>query len=490
MKPLFLSRRTLLRGAGGIAVGLPALEIMGNARAATGVRAKPPKRFVISFGGISTGQGHNGDLVVPDKIGAGYDVKRGLKPLTDMGLRDDVSVVSGLVLPWEQGGVMPPGGRSVNFHFNTIGPQLSGTRGGPKFSGAPKGPTADQIVADAIAGTTPQRLLAYRIQPFSYAGSSTTAGDSGRQSWRLEKGKLGPVEPTVHPRLAFESLFSGFAATDNGEAGAKIRRLLHQRKSVLDLIVGDLSLLTPKLGVVDRARAQKHLDEVRSLERRLAAAPATLGGICKIPSIPSQELALGTGFSLTKGGDGLAYNASAGYSDEEQRGDLLSDYVAMAFACDLTRVSSYMITLWKCWMNMYPVSGWKSDMHEISHGAGPAEAMADNVGFIVKQFAKLARKLRDLPEIDGRTVLDHTAMVLLLEGGHGYDPETGKKKSTHSTENMIALVAGGAACGLRAGHHVSAPGSHPAKVVISAMMAAGGPAKLGEISGPLAGLMA
>ena len=52
MKPLFLSRRTLLRGAGGIAVGLPALEIMAGGRTAHGAVAKPPKRFVISWGGV------------------------------------------------------------------------------------------------------------------------------------------------------------------------------------------------------------------------------------------------------------------------------------------------------------------------------------------------------------------------------------------------------------------------------------------------------
>lgn len=50
-----------------------------------------------------------------------------------------------------------------------------------------------------------------------------------------------------------------------------------------------------------------------------------------------------------------------------------------------------------------------------------------------------------------------------------------------STENMVAVVAGG---GLKGGHHIAASGSHPAAVTLSAMQAAGYPDDaLGEVSG-------
>jgi hypothetical protein len=49
VKPFRLDRRTLLRGAGGIAVGLPFLEIMSRSRRAGAQLQAPPKRFVVFF---------------------------------------------------------------------------------------------------------------------------------------------------------------------------------------------------------------------------------------------------------------------------------------------------------------------------------------------------------------------------------------------------------------------------------------------------------
>ena len=53
----------------------------------------------------------------------------------------------------------------------------------------------------------------------------------------------------------------------------------------------------------------------------------------------------------------------------------------------------------------------------------------------MKHFAYLIGKLRDTPE-GGGSLLDNFALVFLHEGGHGLDTATGKKNSTHSTENM------------------------------------------------------
>ena len=96
-------------------------------------------------------------------------------------------------------------------------------------------------------------------------------------------------------------------------------------------------------------------------------------------------------------------------------------------------------------------------------------------------------KFASTPE-PGGTMLDNTAMVFLLEGGHGYDPGSGNQYSSHSTENMACLVAGKVG-GLKAGQHVKAAGMHPAQVLLTAMRAAGYSASaLGEVSGEIPGL--
>src|SRR5262245_1454987 len=108
MSRVHIDRRTLLRGFGGIAVGLPALEIMRPARAhAQSVR--PPRRFVVSYAGCSTSTHptHN-NLVIPVKEGPGYDITRGLKSLETLGIQGDVSIVSGLLVPWQENPSLNP----------------------------------------------------------------------------------------------------------------------------------------------------------------------------------------------------------------------------------------------------------------------------------------------------------------------------------------------------------------------------------------------
>src|SRR5690349_14459467 len=112
MKPMH--RRAFLRGAFGIGVALPFLDAMRPifGRTSLAYADTPPKRFVALWGGISyASDGHSEDYVVPSTTGAGYTTTRGLAPLDSEGVKSRVTVFSNLVLPWESGGRMPPGGR-------------------------------------------------------------------------------------------------------------------------------------------------------------------------------------------------------------------------------------------------------------------------------------------------------------------------------------------------------------------------------------------
>jgi hypothetical protein len=461
-----LSRRSLLRGAAGIAVALPALEIMAPRRAAAGPGAVP-KRFTMSFAATSTGDDNLTTFIEPANTGFNYTTPRALQSLVDLGVKDNVSVVTGLKVPWDTGSGVPPGGRPVQFHYNNLAPNVAGTRGG-----TPSGPTADQIVADMIAGSTPQRVLAYRAQPVDYLGSSDP-GPGGRMSWRMVNGNLTAVDPISSPRVAYESLFSGFTPTNPAQI-AQAQALLRQRKSVLDFVGNDTQSLMARLGQADRMRMQQHLDQIRGLEQRLDMVAPVGQATCKLLPNPGADPPLG---------DVLGY----GYSGEDHRSDLMSDFIAMAFACDMSRVASFMFTTWKCYMLAYPVTPYQTDVHSITHneGAGSSSgAIGDSVGWFVTCFARLVKKLKAIPEVDGTTVLDNSACVLLFEGGHGYNPEAPAHPGAHSTENMTVLIAGGAG-GLKPGQHVVATGKHPANVVLSAMHAVGVDKPLGDVNGYL-----
>ena len=94
-----LSRRFFLRGAFGTAIALPLMDFMlndnGTAYAAGGAL---PCRFVSFFVPTAIlGSSSNGlsDRFTPKQTGNGYDVPFCLQPLSDNGVKDDTSVVSG-----------------------------------------------------------------------------------------------------------------------------------------------------------------------------------------------------------------------------------------------------------------------------------------------------------------------------------------------------------------------------------------------------------
>ena len=75
-----LDRRTFLRGAGGVGIALPFLEAMLPRHASA---QTAPRRYVVCFAGMSLGRDNAGKLtdIVPDRVGAGFDLKLPLAPL-------------------------------------------------------------------------------------------------------------------------------------------------------------------------------------------------------------------------------------------------------------------------------------------------------------------------------------------------------------------------------------------------------------------------
>jgi hypothetical protein len=479
-----LHRRTLLRGMGGVAIALPLLEIMQQSEASA---QAAPLRYLVSYGGLSTGR-PEGDLVTPDAVGAGYDIKHSLMHLGDgsaygvsgFDIQDYVSVVSGLTIPWEgQSGGAPPGGKIRNFHYCTVQPQMSGMRV-VEPAAPPLGPTSDHVVAAALGVAR----RSYCVQPSGYISSLGTI------SFREDGGQIVPEDPITSPRLAYEGLFTGFEPADPVEA-EKARRLLLRRKSAIDLVRGGLERLLPRLGRADAVRMERHLDEIRALETRLDHV-TPVGGNCQLLEHPGEDPPIGGTWTYDPVSCTFTnFSPDVGWSDEELRAELLADFIHMAFVCDLCRVVSFQLTDWKCYMNAYHITGNTSnlaDVHGLGHG-GTSEEHSLTMAWHVKHFLRLAAKLRDTPEGDGN-LLDRSAMTLLFEGGWGYDPEGGTGPSTHSTENMIAIVAGKAG-GLNqpSSQHIPTGGMHPAQVLVTAMNAVGVETDtLGEVSGTIPGL--
>lgn len=481
-----LDRRTLLRGVGGIAVGLPLLDAMltGNGDAlASG--APLPKRFFVGFAGCALGcdgdDVHN--LFVPDRVGPNYDLKLGTAALADHGnVANEVTIVSGLRIPYDTGNGIPAGGWWREFHLEALGPLLSGVRGQHQQDYGVNGPTADQVVADAIGGATPFASLQYQVQAAWYL---TVSAPYGRDvmSYRRSGGSLVAVPGQISPKAAYDTLFTAFVPPDEADAQAKALEIL-KRQSVVDLVRGDFEALIPKLGRSDQLRMERHLDEIRELERQLDLTSPDLTETCFQYPDPGADPAVGGAQEATSGSD---FDVNLGWSDEDTRAARFADLVHMAYTCDMTRSVALLYTMAQSHMNVHSYTGQPYDQHELGHSYLGTDVFSAVPNWHVDKFGALVAKLRDTPEGAG-SVLDNCAMVLLFEAGHGYDPATGEDTRTHSTENMAVCTAGGAG-GLLRGQHLVATGMHPVHVLNTAMSAVGVDEDLGEVTGTVPGLL-
>ncbi len=497
-----LSRRHLLLGAYGSALGLPWLDAMQQTAHAAPIG---PARFVLAFGGISTRTDRTG-LVVPTAQATNWSDTVGLRPIFKGGLQDEAAFVTNLTMPWDAPEFAGQKAKRDNqFHHSTIAPLLSGYSAqgaGLSF----RGKSADSVMADQLRKGTPQ--LAYRIQYDYYKGSIS--------NYALSYD--GPNQPRV-PRFSPSKAYQDFSSTISASADEQKRRAFEQSKgrSALDLVKANATRLERKLGADDRRRMDSYFTSLREFEQRLSGA---VSGSCEaIAGFPGDDAAFKTtveGIDVRDGsrcadpdadgenGDAKDLCRRVGYSFETERGNLFVDLLALAFQCDIARSASLMVTYQQTFLsgvqvldvvepdNVYRTNPRRTkDMHEIGHDGGNEQEglMAYFYRWHASFLARLGGKLKMLQE-NGASLLDRTALVLVTEGGWGRDPQ-GDSSSPHSTENMVALVVGGKGLGLKLGKQLDGKKSHPSQVILSAMRAASGNAalNLGEIDTPFAGLL-
>jgi hypothetical protein len=500
-----LNRRTFLAGlGGGVALSLPVLDCMldNNGNLAKAQPGAAPARYALLFAGQALGGDDweedrymidgtrttaAGHFIAPVDTGAGYTFTTPLEPLR--ALRDDFSLVTNMRIPFNasdaSGGAVPSGGAFRDFHGGGCSPLLSGMRS-TESQFTCNGPTSDQVIADMHVGETTFRHLVMRAQvPFYLSGFD----HSGRQYISYGPGgRSGRVEAQTSPRNAYMALFTGFVP-DDGDAAARLDFELRARRSVLDLITSKRDRVLARVGVVDRIRLERHFDELRDLELRIAAIPPMATGECQMIADPGSDPTIGAD---NPGAGSADITGGTGYSNEHERARVMCDLIHMAFVCDLTRAATLQITAFQSHMSVLPVStdfGFPAyaDLHELGHNGDTENRGQFHVSKMlewhISHYAYLMQKMKDTPEAGGN-VLDNTILVFANEAGHGTQLNDGSSpNATHSVEKM-AMIIGGHAGGLVTGQHIRTAQEHPAKALISAMQAAGYTGDtLGEVTG-------
>lgn len=411
-----MSRRTFLRGAGTIAIGLPMLDAMRGTSAFAALPEPPVRAFNFFFG-----------LGYPTPLqDEGYEGP--LEPLAS--LRDKLVVVRGV----DQVRCDASG---INAHFDGAAGAFTAER--PNGDARAGGPSLDQVLRrHAYPDGLPSGLI-----PTLLAGTFFRRDRVARYVHSWNDDGSAPDRIAEQPRELFERVFgTDPSMMEPGDPDAARRQRL--RRSVLDSVVsqyrhyqGDAS----NLGRASRARIADHLERIREHELRVfgagddVPAPAT----CASPDAPlASTLPHGTAADPSGEGIDITLDALVG----EWR--LMADLYALAIQCDRARfgaatfqASGERIRL----TGRYEYEGrliYDFDdrrdrggrggaigcSHEYWHAFTPAaenRQMRAHLHLMMRELGYLLRLLDDPDHRDenGKTILENAMITISTESGDG-----------------------------------------------------------------------
>ena len=436
-----LRRRTVLAGALGAAVGLPWLEAF-TGRSASGATSEPPQRFVVVYT-------PNGLLPAWTPSGGETDFELSpiLSPLAPH--RDKLIVIRGLQQTGG-GGDGHQSGMGGMLTGRTLNPGPFGGMQAPPVGWA-SGPSVDQRIAEVIGGETKLRSLELGVQ----VGA---ADNWGRMCYRAADQ---PLPPEDDPAAVYARVFAELH-TDPAILAAERAR----SKSILDGVAAEYVRISAELGSHDRQRLDAHLTAVREVEERLTRVATVSGASCRDPVVPN-----------------VAKNDNDAYPAV---GAVQMDLLAMALACDVTRVASLQ---WSRAVSQtrFTWLGIAEGHHDLSHlgddDAGAVDKLTRIEEWYATELAGLLDRLAAIPEGDGN-VLDNTIVLCCSELAKG---------NTHSRQDAGYLLAGSGGGALRTGRFLRYDSSVTHNgLLISLLNAMGVPDRtFGNAewsNGPLAGL--
>jgi hypothetical protein len=428
-----LSRRQVLRGAGGLLVALPALESL-QPRAARAEPTASKKRFIGVYhpNGVFTPQWF------PTAGATESDFTLGPihRPLERFKSR--LLMTGGLNMAVAVSGPGEQHQRGVGAFLTGQGLDTGSFVGNDgSRAGYAKGASIDQHLVPLIGQGT-------RVGSLQLGVHTLLANVAGVVSYA---GANQPLLPQNDPRLTFRTLFM-----DSGMPPTALDELRGRRKSVLDAVQDQLALTRKKVSTADKARLDQHLTLVRELEQRVTAPPA---GTCTTPGDPGA----------------IDYSAEM---EMPRVSRLQIDLMLLAFRCDLTRVATLMYSDAMNHVAMpficdtsAPPKCVTSDVHNLTHysdGDPTRVQVAWRDTWVSEQVARVLGGLEDIREADGSTALDHTLLFW------GSDVSRG---NVHAHDDMPFVLAGGGA-GFRMGRSVRWQGRKHNDLLVSIVNGFGG----------------
>lgn len=414
------TRRRFLRNASGAALALPWLEATsGMAFGQTSTDF--PSRLLV----FAHHQGTLTDRFFPRQTGTDFELPELLRPLA--AYRDQMLVLSNVdnVVRSQinSGNGHTTAGRSM-FTANVFS-QLVDAQGrlnevGGVNNGPSAGPSFDHAVAQLAQGDAPHLRLDFQTRP--HVGEYDIF-------WA---GRDQPISALFDPYK-----MAGLLSDQTDDQARPISPLRPHRRLVLEGIASQERMLRAQLSSADKQRLDMYLERVEGLEQTLEDIPTKDCRSLDLSFLPS-------GYSI--------YNAEL----ENLTARAMAQTIALSFACDLTRVSTFHFTNYHAptfpWLNTrIPEPGF-GNWHDMIHKSGAPDVrnlLARGFLWYSEMIAETLDLLASMPEGNG-SVLDNTLVLWMSE----FDSGAG----LHRTTNLPILLIGNVKGQLNTGRHLALPG--------------------------------
>jgi hypothetical protein len=398
-----LTRRQVLRGAGGFTLAIPFLPSL-LPRSARAAAAPRPRLFWM-------GTDHGGcwdSNFFPSTAGltnsaaspAGHTVVSGpltattangrttLSPVLDASssvltakLLAKMNVLRGLDVPWYIA-------HNTGLHLGNFARNDNNGDCGAAVTALGNRPTIDQILANSSSFYTSSDLGGTKLR--------TMVINSGRAlSWGFSNPAQGVasavqnIQGVDSSKQMFTSLFGGSTAPTTS------------RQPVVDKILASYNSLrqsNTRLSAGDKARLDAHIALVAQLQSSLGAQLS-----CTTPSAPSD--------------DAQKHDPTHSKTDAALHGQLWADLVVAAFSCGASRIGVFG---WgdTSGFSDYVGTDWHHDVAHQWMDAQPQAWLTQSYqGFFEQVFLYLAAKLDAMDDGMGGTLLDSTLLVWTQESG-------------------------------------------------------------------------
>src|SRR6187431_302328 len=305
-----INRRAFLRGAAGVAVGLPFLESLPERSAWAADKAPIFSLFICAVDGVVPASFFPDDLGALTAEGLGAASKATSKLSAHA---KNLLFVRGINWPLP-GPRREPHAESLCMALTALPPTDAGQ------NAMSTGPSADWVIARKVQGDGPPLPL--------YAGSKV-----GYINERLSFSDAGVVtKASNNPYELYQKLVGLVSANGPPAPGAARAQqlLLESRKSIHDLVRDDLRALmaNPRLSTADRQRLQQHFDSIRDVEITIGGMGNEMVKGCAWGGVETSTLDALQTFKFT----------NTGMIEDVAR--LQMSLVALAFACNYNRTAT------------------------------------------------------------------------------------------------------------------------------------------------------